>query len=98
MLVDPCAIKMAADRSVTIVDHSGASTTMLPERLPFKIGGGNPNHPSDFSMTALQVSKTGTLNPPAVIIYLAIERGKIRIDDCLATIKFPFPRQLEIRC
>ncbi len=79
MLISPCAIRVDADRNMTIVDHAGATTTVPAERLPFKIGGGNPNYSSDFSMTALQGSRNGLLATPAVTIYLSVERGKIRI-------------------
>jgi hypothetical protein len=63
-----------------MIDHNGNSMTVPATKLPFKVGGGKPESPSDFSMTALGNSTNGVLDTPAVIIYLSIDGGKVRID------------------
>ena len=81
MLRAPCAIRLATDGTLTVVDHTGTSTRVPAKRLPFKTGGGTQDDASDFSMTALQGSTNGTLDTPAVIVYLSIDGGKVRIES-----------------
>jgi hypothetical protein len=69
MLQAPSAIKVASEGGIVLVDRAGNSTAVPAERLPFFVGGGQPNGPGDFAMTALQGSTNGWLNSPAVIAY-----------------------------
>ena len=80
MLTAPSSIKLEADGGLTLVDRAGKSTVVPPGQLPFKVGGGRPDAPGDFSMTALGSSTNGRLNAPAIIMYLSVEGGKICID------------------
>lgn len=80
MLHAPSAIKLGSDGEVILVDRVGNSTAVPEARLPFLVGGGEPNGPGDFSMTALQGSKNGWVKGP-VILYLSINAGKIRIES-----------------
>lgn len=79
MLSAPSAIEAASEGGLTIIDHSGKSVTVPKARLPFHSGGGKPDGPGDFSMTALQGAKNGQVENP-VVIYLGLEGGKIRIE------------------
>jgi len=79
MLSAPSAIEVAPEGGLTIVDHSGNSVTVPEARLPFHSGGGKPDGPGDFSMTALQGAKNGKVENP-VVIYLALDSGKIRVE------------------
>lgn len=81
MLHTPCKMELASDGSLTLVDHTGNSTTVPAKRLPFKIGGGKEDDDSDFSMTALQGSTNGILDTPPVRLYLSIDGGKVRIES-----------------
>ena len=81
MLNAPCAIELAPDGSLTLVDHKGNSTAVPETKLPFKVGGGEPKRTGVHSMTALGNSTNGILDSPAVIIYLSVEGGKIRIES-----------------
>lgn len=80
MLHFPSGIKVVSKEELTLVDCSGNSTTVSSKQLPFLAGGGKPNDPSDFSMTALQDHTNGLLNSPAVVVYLSIEGSKIHIE------------------
>ena len=79
MLIAPSAIKVASEGGLTVVDHAGNSVTVPEARLPFHSGGGKPDGPGDFSMTALQGAKNGQVENP-VFIYLSLDGGKIRIE------------------
>ena len=79
MLSAPSAIEVASDGGLTVVDHAGNSVTVQEARLPFLSGGGEPDGPGDFSMTALQGGKNGQVDEP-VVIYLGLDGGKIRIE------------------
>ena len=79
MLSAPSAIEVASDGALTLIDHAGNSTTVQKARLPFLSGGGKPDGPGDFSMTALQGAKDGQVDEP-VVIYLGLDGGKIRIE------------------
>ena len=81
MLRAPCTMELADDGSLSLVDHTGALTTVPAKRLPFRVGGGKDDKASDFSMTALQGSTKGILDTPAVIVYLSIDGGKVRIES-----------------
>jgi hypothetical protein len=81
MLADPCMISVAPDGGLTIVDHRGIKLVVPKARLPFLAGGGKPDHPSRFSMTALQGSVNGNIPPPVVTIYLSIKGGEVVIDE-----------------
>lgn len=80
MLTAPCSVRLEADGGLTLVDRTGKSTVVPPGQLPFKVGGGQPNALGDFSMIALGCSTNGMLDAPAVIMYLSVEGGKIRIE------------------
>ena len=80
MLTAPCSVRLEADGGLTLVDRTGKSTVVPPGQLPFKVGGGQPNALGDFSMIALGSSTNGMLDAPAVIMYLSVEGGKIRIE------------------
>lgn len=79
MLRAPSAIEVAPDGALTLVDHSGATTVVPVEQLPFKVGGGSQDI-GDTNMTALGPS-------PAVVLYLSYDGGmtrfggKIRIES-----------------
>lgn len=79
MLSAPSAIEVASAGGLNLVDHVGNSVTVPEARLPFHSGGGKPDGPGDFSMTALQGSKNGQVDEP-VVIYLGLDGSKIRID------------------
>lgn len=79
MLSAPSAIEVASDGALTLIDHAGNSVTVPEARLPFHSGGGKPDGPGDFSMTALQGAKNGQVENP-VVIYLSLDGGKIRIE------------------
>ncbi len=79
MLQTPSAIKVVSEGGIVLVDRAGNSTTVPAERLPFFVGGGQPNGPGDFAMTALQGSINGKV-APVVIAYLSIDGGKIHIE------------------
>jgi hypothetical protein len=79
MLSAPSAIEVASDGGLTVVDHAGNSATVQEARLPFLSGGGEPDGPGDFSMTALRGAKDGQADQP-VVIYLGLDGGKIRIE------------------
>ena len=81
MLNAPCAIELAPDGSLTLVDHKGNSTTVAETKLPFKVSGGKSKRPGVHSMTALGNRTNGILDSPAVTIYLSVEGGKIRIES-----------------
>ena len=80
MVRAPSSIDVSQNGELVLIDHNGNSMTVPATKLPFKVGGGNPKSPSDFSMTALGNSTNGVLDTPAVIIYLSIDGGKVRID------------------
>ncbi len=80
MLHSPSSIKVLSREEITLVDRSGNSTTVPSKQLPFFAGGGKPNAPGDFSITALQDHTNGRLNSPAVVAYLSIEGSKIHIE------------------
>ena len=80
MLQAPSSMELSPAGDLVLVDHAGNSMTVLKGKLPFKVGGGRSDDPSDFSMTALGESSNGILDTPAVILYLSIEGGKVRID------------------
>lgn len=80
MLTAHCSIKLETDGALTLVDRAGKSTVVPPGQLPFKVGGGQPNAPGDFSMIALGSSTNGILDAPAIIMYLSVEGGRICID------------------
>jgi len=80
MLQAPSSMEVSPTGDLVLVDHAGNSITVLKEKLPFKVGGGRADDPSDFAMTALGESSNGILDTPAVILYLSIDGGKIRID------------------
>ena len=80
MLTAPCSIKLEADGGLTLVDRAGKSTVVPPGQLPFKVGGGRPDAPADFSMTALGSTTNGRLDAPAIIMYLSVEGARICID------------------
>ena len=80
MLTAPCSIKLETDGGLTLVDRAGKSTVVPPAQLPFKVGGGRPDAPGDFSMTALGNSTNGRLDAPAIVMYLTVEGGKVCID------------------
>ena len=80
MLTAPCSVRLEADGGLTLVDRTGKSTVVPQGQLPFKVGGGQPNALGDFSMIALGSSTNGMLDAPAVIMYLSVEGGKIRIE------------------
>lgn len=79
MLIAPSAIELDSNGGVILVDHNGNASTVPKARLPFLSGGGLPDGPGDFSMTALQGSKNGRVDGP-VTVYLKVEGGKIRIE------------------
>ena len=79
MLSAPSAIDVVSGGGLTLVDHAGNSVTVQEARLPFHSGGGEPDGPGDFSMTALQGGKNGQVDEP-VVIYLGLDGGKIRIE------------------
>ena len=79
MLSAPSVIEVASEGGLTVVDLAGNSVTVPEARLPFHSGGGNPDGPGDFSMTALQGAKNGQVENP-VVIYLGLDGGKIRIE------------------
>jgi hypothetical protein len=79
MLQTPSAIKVVSEGGIVLVDRDGNSTMVPAERLPFFVGGGQPNGPGDFAMTALQGSINGKV-APVVIAYLSIDGGKIHIE------------------
>ena len=79
MLSAPSAIEVASDGGLTLVDQAGNATAVSEARLPFHSGGGKPDGPGDFSMTALQGAKNGQVDEP-VVIYLGLDGGKIRIE------------------
>ncbi|MDG2382300.1 MAG: hypothetical protein P8N76_11565 [Pirellulaceae bacterium] len=81
MLSAPCVIGLEPDGSLTLVDQRGNSTVVPATKLPFKVGGGDPQRPGDISMTALGRSTNGILHTPPVIIYLSVDGGKIRIEN-----------------
>ena len=70
-----------------ITDQAGNSVAVQKSKLPFKIGGGKSAHAksallsSDFIMTALGGSVGGVLSTPPVVLYLGIEKGKVRIES-----------------
>ena len=80
MLRPPSAIQVSPDGDLLLTDHRGNSVTVRATKLPFKVGGGQPDSPSDFSMIALGKDTNGVLDTPAVILYLSIEGGKVIID------------------
>ena len=80
MLQAPCALKMTLDGGIVLVDRAGNSTAIPADKLPFLVGGGKPNGPGDFAMTALGDRTNAQLNSPAVIAYLSIEGSKIHIE------------------
>jgi hypothetical protein len=80
MLQAPSDIKVVSVGDMVLVDRTGNSTTVPVERLPFFVGGGEPDGPGHFAMTALQNRTKGDLNRPAVIVYLSIENGKVHIE------------------
>ena len=79
MLIAPSAIEVISEGGLTLVDHTGGSVTVQEARLPFLAGGGKPDGPGDFSMTALQGAENGEVNEP-VVIYLGLDGAKIRIE------------------
>jgi hypothetical protein len=79
MLIAPSAIEVDSSGGVLLVDHDGNATAVPEARLPFLAGGGRPDGPDDFSMTALQGSQNGRVEGP-VTIYLIVEGGKICIE------------------
>jgi hypothetical protein len=81
MLTAPCSIKLETDGGLRLVDRAGKSTVVPPGQLPFKVGGGRPDAPGDFSMTALGSATNGILDAPAIIMYLSVEGGRICIDQ-----------------
>jgi hypothetical protein len=81
MLNAPSAIEVTPDGGLILIDHAGNSTAVPATKLPFRVGGGEPDRPGDFSMTALGSSANGFLETPPVIIYLRIQGGKIRIES-----------------
>ncbi len=81
MLTAPCSIELGTDGGLTLVDRAGNSTVVPPGQLPFKVGGGRPDAPGDFSMTALGSSTNGKLDSPAIIMYLSVEGGRISIEN-----------------
>lgn len=80
MLQAPSSMDVSPTGDLVLVDHAGNSIKVLKDKLPFKVGGGRSDDPSDFSMTALGESSNGILQTPAVILYLSVEGGKVRID------------------
>ena len=80
MLTAPCSIKLETDGGLRLVDRAGKSMVVPPGQLPFKVGGGRPDAPGDFSMTALGSTTNGRLDAPAIIMYLSVEGGTICID------------------
>ena len=80
MLTASCSMKLASDGALTLVDRVGNSTVVPAAKLPFKVGGGRPNAPGDFSMTALGSSTNGTLDSHAIIMYLSVDGGRICIE------------------
>ena len=80
MLQAPSSMEVSPTGDLVLVDHGGNSMTVLKDKLPFKVGGGRSDDSSDFSMTALGESSNGRLHTPAVILYLSVEGGKVRID------------------
>jgi hypothetical protein len=80
MLTAPCSIKLETDGGLRLVDRAGKSTVVPPGHLPFKVGGGRPDAPGDFSMTALGSTTNGLLDKPAITMYLSVEGGRICIE------------------
>lgn len=81
MLANPSKISVEPDGGLVIADHSGSKMVVPEARLPFLAGGGKPDHPSLFSMTAIQGSVNGNIPPPVITIYLSIKGGKVIIDE-----------------
>ena len=79
MLIATSAIELDSNGGVILVDHNGNASAVPETRLPFLAGGGLPDGPGDFSMTALQDIKNGRVEGP-VTVYLKVEGGKIRIE------------------
>lgn len=81
MLINPCAILLGPDGSLTLVDQQGNSTTVPATKLPFQLGGGETKRPGLHSMTALGNRAAGTLDSAAVTMYLSVAGSKIRIES-----------------
>lgn len=80
MLRTPSSMELSPAGDLVLIDYAGNSTTIPKDKLPFKVGGGQTKNPSDFAMTALGKSSNGILDTPAVILYLSVDGGKVRID------------------
>ena len=79
MLTSSCSMKLRPDGGLTLVDRAGNTTVVPAGKLPFGVGGGQPDAPGDFSMTALGSATNGILEAPAIIMYLSVEGGRICI-------------------
>jgi hypothetical protein len=80
MLTSSCSMKLGPDGGLTLVDRAGNTTVVPAGKLPFRVGGGRPDTPGHFSMTALGSSTNGRLDSPAIIMYLSVEGGQICIE------------------
>ena len=80
MLQASSDVKVVSVGDIVLVDRAGNSTTVPAERLPFFVGGGEPDGPGHFAITALQDRTNRDLNRPAVMVYLSIENGKVHIE------------------
>jgi hypothetical protein len=80
MLQAPSALEVTPDGELILTDNAGESTTVPAARLPFIIGGHAGTLDHDFMMTALQGSKNGVLDTPAVRLYLCLDGGEVRIE------------------
>lgn len=82
MLRAPSALEVASDGGLILVDNEGNLKTVLAAKLPFIASAGSDGGPDhDFQMTALGSSTNGVLDTPAVVLYLSIDAGKVRIQS-----------------